>query len=176
MASLVQLSAECEDELEGSRRGPLCCPLVGQRKTRLLGLRNLLGGCPSRPPSRSSVGKEERPWLGQVDVRFRCRRRSPRDSSVGTRARLSVGTHHFFSLAAGGDHLAVLEWARRNGCPFGESAGLFPAGTALFRVREWAISHHFPWDPATCAAAAVSGHLADLQWACGRGPLPRRFL
>jgi hypothetical protein len=42
------------------------------------------------------------------------------------------------SIAASGGHLAVLEWARADGCP---------------------------WDTHTCSKAAAKGHLHVLQWA-----------
>ena len=46
------------------------------------------------------------------------------------------------SAAARGGHLAVLQWARANGCP---------------------------WDAWTCAYAARDGHLAVLGWALANG-------
>ncbi len=44
--------------------------------------------------------------------------------------------------AAGGGHLAVLQWAREHGCP---------------------------WDEDTCRMAAAGGHIEMLQWARENG-------
>ena len=49
-------------------------------------------------------------------------------------------------MAAYNGHLAVLQWARAQGCP---------------------------WDENTCSCAAMDGHLAVLQWAQAQGcPCP----
>ena len=60
---------------------------------------------------------------------------------MGARERLPVGRVDVLAPAEGG-HLAVLQWARANGCP---------------------------WDRYTYRNAALGGHLEMLQWLCATG-------
>jgi hypothetical protein len=96
------------------------------------------------------------------------------------------------SSAAEGCHLAVLQWARADGCPWNELTCANAAGgghlPVLRRARangcpwdwltcpkadrfrhlgvlQWARANGCPWDRRTCSAAAEGGHLSMLQWA-----------
>ena len=51
-------------------------------------------------------------------------------------------------------HLAVLQWARAQGCPWDESACAMAAGNGHLAVLQWARAQGCPWDEQTCAMAA----------------------
>ena len=76
--------------------------------------------------------------------------------------------------AAGGGHLAVLQWAREQDCPWDESTCAAAAYNGHLAVLTWARHHGCAWNSNTCKAAAAGGHLAVLQYAhqngCDWGP------
>jgi hypothetical protein len=67
--------------------------------------------------------------------------------------------------------LALLQWARSNGCPWDEQACASAARRGHLGVLQWARANGCPWDEWTCADAAEGGHLAVLQWARTNGCL-----
>jgi len=73
------------------------------------------------------------------------------------------------SFAAKNGHLAVLQWARANGCPWDEDTCAYAAMNGHLAVLEWARANGCPWNEDTCAYAALNGHLAVLQWARANG-------
>jgi hypothetical protein len=62
-------------------------------------------------------------------------------------------------------HLEVLQWARRNGCPWDERTCYWAAKGGHLEVLQWARLNKCPWDKRTCSDAAYQGHLEVLQWA-----------
>src|SRR5437899_2907345 len=66
-------------------------------------------------------------------------------------------------------YLAVLQWARANGCPWDESICAYVAKNGYLAVLQWARANGCPWDESTCAQAAWNGHLEVLQWARANG-------
>ena len=71
--------------------------------------------------------------------------------------------------AAGGGHLAVLQWARAEGLPWDERTTECAAANGHLAVLQWVRAQGCPSDGKTCSHAAHSGHLAVLQWARAQG-------
>ena len=78
--------------------------------------------------------------------------------------------------AASDGHLAVLQWARARGYPWGRIKWTRIAGTCAWAannghlaVLKWARAQGCPWDGKTCAKAAKNGHIAVLKWARAQG-------
>ena len=71
--------------------------------------------------------------------------------------------------AAAGGHLAVLQWAREQGCHWGYSTCAAAAGGGHLAVLQWAWEQGCPMDEGTCSAAAGNGHLEVLRWARHHG-------
>lgn len=69
------------------------------------------------------------------------------------------------TLAAKGGHLAVLQWARWQGCPWDETTCQGAAEGGHLAVLQWAWRYDCPRDKWTCEGAARGGHLAVLLWA-----------
>jgi hypothetical protein len=68
------------------------------------------------------------------------------------------------AVAAGGN-LEVLKWARENGCPWDEETCASAAEGGHLDILKWARENSCPWDEWTCAYAAGGGHLEVLKWA-----------
>jgi hypothetical protein len=58
--------------------------------------------------------------------------------------------------------LALLQWARANGCSWGEMTCASAAQGGHLDVLEWARANGCPWNNKTCAHAALGGHLEVL--------------
>ena len=71
--------------------------------------------------------------------------------------------------AAEGGHLAVLRWARAQGCPWYEWTCANAAAHGHLEVLQWARAQGCPWDRRTCARAATNGHPGVLRWARAQG-------
>ena len=71
--------------------------------------------------------------------------------------------------SAVGGHLAVLRWAREQGCPWNAATQSCAAMGGYLHVLQWAREHDIPWDEGTCEQAAVGGHPAVLRWAREHG-------
>ena len=71
--------------------------------------------------------------------------------------------------AAIGGHLDVLQWARRNGCPWDKRTCSRAAFGGHLPVLQWARENDCPWDVSTCYFAARGGHREVLQWARANG-------
>ena len=70
--------------------------------------------------------------------------------------------------------VALLRWARDNGCPWDERTCAAVAAGGNLEVLKWARENGCPWDEETCASAARGGHLDILKWARENGcPAPR---
>jgi len=59
--------------------------------------------------------------------------------------------------AAGGGHLAMLQWARENGAPWDERVCAYAARRGHLAMLQWARAIGAPWDSWTCANAARGG-------------------
>ena len=77
-------------------------------------------------------------------------------------------------MAGRGGHLRVLQWARENGCPWGNLTCAGAAGGGQLELLQWARANGCEWNGTTCYIAAHGGHLGVLQWArengCEWGP------
>ena len=51
-------------------------------------------------------------------------------------------------------HLAVLQWARENGCEWDERTCVVASRRGHVEVLKWALSHGCPWNPDVCLANA----------------------
>jgi hypothetical protein len=73
--------------------------------------------------------------------------------------------------AAKHGHLAILQWALENGCPWNERTCEAAAMGGQLHVLQWLRSQSppCPWGERTCESAAFGGHLALLQWARANG-------
>jgi hypothetical protein len=67
------------------------------------------------------------------------------------------------------EDLALLEWARSNGCSWNERTCYFAAQNGHLEVLQWARSNGCSWNRDTCSEAAHNGHLEVLQWARSNG-------
>jgi hypothetical protein len=72
--------------------------------------------------------------------------------------------------AAAGGHLALLRWARANGCPWDEFTCTFAAGRGHLAVLQWLRANGCPWEETECClAAAACGRVGVLRWARANG-------
>ena len=77
-------------------------------------------------------------------------------------------------IAASGGHLAVLQWARANGCVWDKLTCSLATQYGHLELLQWARANACPWPgdaiqhPSTggdlCFSAARNGHLDVLQW------------
>ena len=65
--------------------------------------------------------------------------------------------------------VALLRWARDNGCPWDERTCAAVAAGGNLAVLKWARENGCPWDERTCATVAVGGNLEMLKWARANG-------
>ena len=65
--------------------------------------------------------------------------------------------------------VALLRWARENGCPWDVRTCAAAAADGNLEVLQWARANGCPWDENTCSSAAEGGHLEVLQWARTNG-------
>jgi len=72
-------------------------------------------------------------------------------------------------MAASKGALATLQWARNNGCDWGNNTCTWAAENGHLEVLQWARKNDCPWNAWTCANAALGGHLELLQWAREQG-------
>ena len=61
--------------------------------------------------------------------------------------------------------VALLRWARENGCPWDERTCRGAAEGGNLEVLQWARANGCPWDIRTCAFATSNGHFELLSWA-----------
>ena len=73
------------------------------------------------------------------------------------------------AAAARKGHLAVLRWVRHHGCAWRASTCEAAAGGGHLAVLQYAHQNGCAWDLSTCEAAASGGHLAVLQYAHQNG-------
>ena len=71
--------------------------------------------------------------------------------------------------AAEGGHLEVLQWARRNGCPWDDNTTAFAAREGRLEVLQWLRENECPCDERVCRLSAQRGHLNVLRWAHENG-------
>eukprot|EP00611_Tribonema_gayanum_P021865 TRINITY_DN429_c0_g1_i2.p2 TRINITY_DN429_c0_g1~~TRINITY_DN429_c0_g1_i2.p2 ORF type:complete len:423 (-),score=115.64 TRINITY_DN429_c0_g1_i2:566-1834(-) len=69
------------------------------------------------------------------------------------------------AAAAGGGHMAVLQWLHRGGCPWDHRTCAAAARGGHLVLLQWARDNRCEWSECTCFAAASAGHLHILQWA-----------
>ena len=75
------------------------------------------------------------------------------------------------SMAARGGHLALLQWARANGCPWDEQLSWAAAVGGRLDVVEWATTEGYTWDQGLVwAGAAAAGNLHVLEWSLSGRP------
>jgi hypothetical protein len=71
--------------------------------------------------------------------------------------------------------LALLRWARANGCEWDEDTSKAAAKGGHLATLQWVRANGCPWSEETCRAAVRGAHLAVLLWArangCPWGPL-----
>ncbi len=94
--------------------------------------------------------------------------------SSGHGGRAIPGARTPCEAAAGNGHLAVLRWARHQGCAWGPSTCVAAARGGPLEVLQFAHQNGCGWNQWKCMAAARGGHLAVLQYAlqngCAWGP------
>jgi len=61
-------------------------------------------------------------------------------------------------------HLALLQWAKENGCYMYEELCSSAAGGNHMHVLKWARENGCPWDVQACNKAAETGNLEMLIW------------
>ena len=71
--------------------------------------------------------------------------------------------------AAAAGNLEVLQWARANGCPWNENTCHWAAYNGNLEMLQWAHENDCPWDAETCEFAASGGHLGILKWLRANG-------
>lgn len=65
--------------------------------------------------------------------------------------------------------VAMLRWARDNGCPWSKRTCTTVAAGGNLDVLRWAHANGCPWGEKTCHAAAHRGHVEVVEWAVTRG-------
>jgi hypothetical protein len=65
----------------------------------------------------------------------------------------------FAAFCAGRGHLALLQWAREQGCSWNEGSCRQAARGGHVAMLRWLREQGCPWDEETCSAAAAGGHL-----------------
>ena len=73
------------------------------------------------------------------------------------------------SNAAASGNLEMLQWVRRRGCSWDESACSAASGNGHLIILQWLRAQGCPWDSQTTACAAKGGHLEVLNWAVAKG-------
>ena len=73
------------------------------------------------------------------------------------------------SFTARNGHLAVLQWARRTGCPWDETTYSWVAKYGHLNVLKWARANGCPWDSYTFKYAEESGHSEVCSWSVQNG-------
>jgi hypothetical protein len=73
------------------------------------------------------------------------------------------------SAAARSGHTAVLQYARKNDCPWDAGVCSGAAAHGHLAVLRWARENGCPWAASTCRSAAAAGHLPVLRWARENG-------
>lgn len=85
--------------------------------------------------------------LNPLSLDFLARRRS-----------ISVCVAVFAVLATGSGHLAILQYARENDCPWDTSTCSYAAESGGLTTLQLAKANGCPWDASSCSSAAVGGH------------------
>ena len=62
----------------------------------------------------------------------------------------------------------LLQWAKKQGCPWDENTCATAAGSGL-EVLQWARDRGCPWDEKTCMEAAAQEDIESLEWAHEHG-------
>ena len=88
---------------------------------------------------------------------------------VQERFKSSMFKSRLCTYSAKGGHLAVLQWARAQGCFWYDLTCAWAARNGHLKVLQWARAQGCPWNKQTCAWAAKYGHLEVLQWARAQG-------
>ncbi len=60
-----------------------------------------------------------------------------------------------------GSHLALLQWTRRQGCPWDADTCSMAARGGHLALLQWVSDNGCPWDAGTCSQAARGGHLSS---------------
>ena len=75
-----------------------------------------------------------------------------------------------FAKAAAGGHLEVLKWMKEHtSCPWNQDTCSEAAQGGHLEVLKWAREQGFPWEESTCSNAAAEGHLEVLKWLISNG-------
>ncbi len=140
--------------------------------------------CQARPLGIAQVGQKERLSVGWMDMCMCSGEWPSRAVEVGTIARLSVGRLYMlfkFSgkqsfggpivaeearlrvsvcrAAAENGHLGLLQWIRRQCCPWDKWTCSLAAKNGHLEVLKWAREQGCPWDGYVCYYAAKKGHV-----------------
>lgn len=70
------------------------------------------------------------------------------------------GDERLCQCAARGGHLAVLQWLRENGCPWGVRTCSCAAGGGHLAAPQWAPANGCPWSGSTCSREGRHGNVA----------------
>ena len=70
---------------------------------------------------------------------------------------------------AASGHLAILQWARAEGCPWDELTCQGAAAKGHLEVLQWARAKGCPWDESTCEGASKNRQVRVLIWARANG-------
>jgi len=105
------------------------------------------------------------PLLDTVDMMMLSRVNKKMCDVVVTRSGKRATKEEIFRVPTFVRSVALLRWARENGCPWDERTCAAAAAAGNLEVLQWAREHGCPWDKETCGAAAKGGHIEVLQWA-----------
>jgi hypothetical protein len=101
---------------------------------------------------------------GRAPSSLCCNRRGPTAvTGMRTRAVWRRGVH---------GHLAVLQWARANGCGWSALTCSRATGSGHLALLQWLRANGCDWSASTCSMAALGGHLARCSSGCGRTTAP----
>ena len=119
-----------------------------------------------RPQDSAAVGCAVRPPRAAYIVCSLARTRWALESGWNWKCIKSPGA---CSVIAREGCLAVLQFARQQGCPWDWETCAYAAKGGYLEVLQWSRGHGCPWNTRTCSRAAEGGHLEVLQWARAQG-------
>jgi hypothetical protein len=120
-------------------------------------------------PERLELARAAAGWTETKDLCDRAAAKGHLAVLQWARANGCRWTHRTCDRAAANGHLAVLQWARANGCVWTHRSCDWAAENGHLAVLQWARANGCRWTSGTCDRAAANGHLAVLQWATQNG-------
>lgn len=75
-----------------------------------------------------------------------------------------VQTNQCTAASRHDDHLGILKYLHKKGCPVDNTSCIIAAMEGQLEVLKWLNENQCPWSPMACTFAATNGHLEALQY------------